>query len=269
MVIFCTETLPYSLNNSCLEEMKQNARLSHKTQQCCHQSRLKYLFCRPVTNFGRGRRFTWVLKSCVRCRYKGLFTHLLPRKSPRDGAVAFSAANTTLIWRQGLQRLQQPVRRRLHPGPCPGKRRGAVAADTDARFQRKVTAAAIPNYTPFIAETFSPCQGQLWQWWTAGHCGWGCSSPRQCPLNVLALTKSSLSLRWQALAKLAWLLRANRKQWRNKYFYFYMFALQAIWRYSTQHIHQELISWGNNRVNFMNTFTFSIFPQASDLAKLL
>lgn len=36
-----------------------------------------------------------------------------------------------------------------------------------------------------------------------------------------------LSLRWQALARLAWLPRANIKQWWNKYLYFYMFALQT------------------------------------------
>lgn len=94
------------------------------------------------------------------------------------------------IWPRWLRMLQQPVHHRLQPGARPGQRRSSCSRRLRCSFQKEVKAAAISNYTPFTAVRLIVRGGQLLQKWTVGLCRRGCSEPRQCPLNVLARTKS-------------------------------------------------------------------------------
>lgn len=196
--------------------------------------------------------------------------YLLPRKLPRDGAMAYSNANTALM-AKGTARAAAagppPASAAPTPGPCPGERRRSCRRRL--RLQPHQLKAALISNTPSMTGVKRVCGTAV--------TGEGDQTlqtrmlrssavPAKCPRTDEV---KRLSLRWRALARLARLLRANRKQWSNKYLYFHVFALQAKWRHSTQYLHQDLINYGNNRLTLMNTFTFSIFSQASDLAKLL
>lgn len=100
--------------------------------------------------------------------------------------MAYSNANTALLWRKGLERLQQRVHSRLQPGT--GSRGAQEAPQTPAAAEPTSSGARLQH--PVRGGGSACVAGQLWQERATGRCRRGCSDRRQCPLNVLAPTKS-------------------------------------------------------------------------------
>lgn len=115
------ETLPCSLRNSCLGRFHEASadftpKCTFITQRAAWQPPKSAKMPILRTGVKLLPQSTVSLCSCnpaFGAEIMVFFINLLPRKLPRDGAMAFSKANTTLIWRKWLQRLQQPVHRRL------------------------------------------------------------------------------------------------------------------------------------------------------------